>query len=59
MLIFNFGRKVRRVARRQWFAGKLDDKTYSKIAKGSRDPAIVSKWQDAVEKSVPGAPWLH
>ena len=58
MATFNFGRKVRRVARRQLRRGKIDQKTYKKIAEGSRDPAIVEEWRSAVERSVPGAPWL-
>jgi len=57
MFAFNFGRKVRRVARRQWRHGKIDRKTYQKIVTGSRDPAKVSEWKAAVESGVPQAPW--
>ena len=59
MAVFNFGRKVRRVARRQRRRGKIDQKTYKKIVEGSRNPATVAKWQAAVEKGVRGAPWLR
>lgn len=58
MPVFNFGRKVRRVARRQKRRGKIDQVTYQKIVVGSRDPATVKKWRSAVEKGVSGAPWL-
>lgn len=57
MFAFNFGRKIRRVARRQRRRGKIDRKTYQKIADGSRDPVTVAKWKKAVESGVPGAPW--
>lgn len=57
MFTFNFGRKVRRVARRQWRREKLDFVTYRKIVVGSRDPDTVAKWKLEVEKKVPGAPW--
>ena len=58
MAAFNFGRKVRRVARRQLRRGKIDQEIYKKIAVGSRDPATVKKWRSAVERGVSGAPWL-
>lgn len=58
MMLFNFARKVRRVARRQYRHGKLDRNSYQKIVAGSHDPKTVMRWQAAVEK-VPGAPWLQ
>jgi hypothetical protein len=59
MAAFNFGRKVRRVARRQKRRGKIDQKTYKKIVEGSRNSAAVAKWQAAIEKGVRDAPWLR
>ena len=57
MFAFNFGRKLRRVARRQRRHGKIDRKTYQKIVDGSRDPITVAEWKAAVERGVSGAPW--
>lgn len=57
MFAFNFGRKIRRVARRQRRRGKIDRETYQKIVTGSRDPVMVSEWKMAVERGVSGAPW--
>jgi len=59
MFTFNFGRKVRRLARRQRRRGKLDSKTYQKIVDGSRDSEMVAKWKVAIESGVSGAPWLQ
>jgi hypothetical protein len=59
MFRFNFGRKVRRVARRQYRRGIINHETYKKIKDGSRDSVMVQKWQNAVEQQVPGAPWLR
>jgi hypothetical protein len=56
-MMFNFGRKVRRVARRQRRHGKIDRDTYQKIVAGSRDPDTVVRWKAAIESRVPGAPW--
>jgi hypothetical protein len=56
---FNFGRKLRRVARRQWRHGKLDRETYQKIVNGSRNPSTVVKWKRAVENGVSNAPWVQ
>lgn len=58
-VMFDFGRKVRRVARRQWRRGKLDRETYRKIVQGSRNPDLVAKWQVAIENGVSGAPWIQ
>lgn len=58
MPAFNFGRKIRRVARRQKRHGKIDQETYQKIVEGSRDSDTVKKWRSAVEKGISGAPWL-
>ncbi len=55
--MFNFGRKIRRVARRQWRHNKLDYASYQKIVVGSRDPDTVAKWKAAVETNLSGAPW--
>jgi len=57
MFAFNFGRKIRRVARRQWRRGKIDRATYQKVVTGSRDPVTVAEWKTAVERQVYGAPW--
>lgn len=59
MFSFNFGRKVRRIARRQFRHGKIDRETFEKIKKGSRDPKIVAKWKSSIEQGVYGAPWLR
>jgi hypothetical protein len=59
MVAFNFGRKVKRVARRKLRRGELDHETYQKIVTGSRDPEMVAKWKAAVESGVPGAPWTQ
>ena len=55
---FNFGNKIKRIARRQMRRGKLDRETYNKIAEDSKDPAIVAMWKAEIEQKVPGAPWL-
>lgn len=57
MFAFNFGRKIRRVARRQRRRGKISREEYQKIKDGSRDPIMVAKWKKAIESGVPGAPW--
>lgn len=59
MFTFNFGRKIRRVARRQYRHNLIDYKTYQKVKTGSYDLATVQKWQEAIEQRVPGAPWLR
>lgn len=59
MFRFNFGRKMRRVARHQYRHGKITRDEYRKIVDGSRDSDVVKRWQSTVEKSVPGAPWLQ
>lgn len=59
MFAFDFGRKVRRVARRQRRHGKIDRETYQKIVDGSRSSEMVAKWKTAIESRVPGAPWIQ
>lgn len=59
MFTFNFGRKIRRIARRQYRRNLIDYKTYQKVRTGSYDSATVQKWQDAIERRIPGAPWLR
>ena len=59
MFTFNFGRKMRRVARRQFRRGIINRKTYQRIKNGSRDSIMVQKWQNAIEQQIPGAPWLR
>ncbi len=59
MMHFNFGRKLRRVARRQHRRGQLDQHTYDRVVKGSKNPKTVASWKAAVESQVRGAPWLQ
>lgn len=56
--MFNFGRKIRRVARRQYRHGLIESSEYKQIVAGSRNPETVEIWKEAVEQQVPGAPWL-
>ncbi len=55
---FNFGRKVRRHARRQMWRGQISKADYERIAKDSRHPDRVAIWRTEVERKVIGAPWL-
>jgi len=57
-LQFNFGRKVRRHARRQRRRGQISTADYERIAEDSREPEKVAVWKEAVERRVVGAPWL-
>jgi hypothetical protein len=57
-LKFNFGRKVRRVARRQYRRGELDRATYERLCTESRDGDKVKVWKSAVETKLAGSPWL-
>ncbi len=59
MFAFNFGRKLRRVARRQRRHGKLSNADYRKIIDGSRNPETVKTWKTSIEKGVAGAPWTQ
>jgi methionine synthase II (cobalamin-independent) len=52
----NFGRKARRVARRQYRRGKITFEEYRKVREASRDPVMVAKWEAEVERQL-GAPW--
>ena len=52
----NFGRKARRVARRQWRRGKMSREDYRKVVDSSRNPEIVAEWEAEVKRQV-GAPW--
>ena len=52
----NFGRKVRRVARRQCRHGLMSRSDYRKVVTASRDPDMVAKWEAQVKRQV-GAPW--
>jgi hypothetical protein len=58
-MIFNFGHKIRRVARRQRQCGKLSNTDYQRIVTASRDPKTVLVWKTAIEKEVAGAPWTQ
>jgi hypothetical protein len=53
---FNFARKARRVARRQYRRGKITRQEYEHVCEASRDPEVVAKWEAEVEKQL-GAPW--
>jgi len=55
---FNFGRKVRRHARRQMWRGEMSASDYKRIAEDSRKPEKVAVWREEVERKVVGAPWL-
>ena len=57
-LQFNFGRKVRRHARRQMRRGQISTSDYERIAEDSRKPEKVAVWKKEVERKVVGAPWL-
>ena len=54
---FNFGRKVRRHARRQMRRGQISRADYERIAEDSQHPDKVAMWQTEVERKVVGAPW--
>ncbi len=58
MLEINFGRKIRRVARRQCRRGKLDQVTYEKIKSQSYSPQAVARWKLAIESQCPTPPWM-
>jgi len=59
MFTFNFGRKIRRIARRQYRHNIIDYKTYQKVKTGSYDSVTAQKWQDVIEQQISGAPWLR
>lgn len=59
MFAFNFGRKLRRVARRQRRRGKLSQADYRKIVDGLRNSKTVETWKTAIENGVSGAPWTQ
>lgn len=52
----NFGRKARRVARRQWRRGLMSRDDFDKVIDASRDPDKVAQWEAEVRKQL-GAPW--
>lgn len=52
----NFGRKARRVARRQRRRGKITRDEYNTVVEASRDPEKVAEWEAEVRKQL-GAPW--
>jgi hypothetical protein len=52
----NFGRKARRVARRQYRHGLISSEEYQQVREASRDPEIVARWEAEVERQL-GAPW--
>jgi len=58
MFEFDFGRKIRRVARRQARRGKLDQATYEKIKAQSYNSQAVARWKLAIESKFPTAPWV-
>jgi hypothetical protein len=52
----NFGRKARRVARRQYWRGKMTRAEYEQVKEACKDPEMVARWQAEVEQSY-HTPW--
>jgi hypothetical protein len=47
----NFGRKAKRVARRQYWHGNITREEYLHIKEACKDPEMVARWRAGVERS--------
>jgi len=54
---FNFARKARRMARRQYRRGKITRQEYDHVCEASRDPEVVAKWE--AENPVDNSPFAN